>query len=135
VLSEEALIFVAGLAALGALALGVLELLWPTRPKHPVRRVSVPPAEPPPPPPIASSVASPRRWRSSRRRHARKGERLRYRRRQPTEPVTVALRAAFEEEPLPAPQPVVAVTPRRVPIAAVAPAPTDVDVVDHCFAL
>jgi tetratricopeptide (TPR) repeat protein len=139
VLSEEALIFLAALAALGALALGVLEVLWPTRPKHPVRRVSVPAAPPPPPPPIATSVAPPRRWRSRRRRHAMNDGRLPYRRRQPSEPVTVALRAAFEEEPLPipSPPPVVAVTPRRVPLAAVAPAPaqTDVDVVEHCFAL
>jgi tetratricopeptide (TPR) repeat protein len=103
VLSEEALIFLGGLAALGCVALGVLELLWPTRPKHPVRRVVVPPAAPPPPPaPVAATLMAPtRRWRSSRRRHALNGSGLPYRRRQSTEPVTVALRSAFEEEPLP----------------------------------
>lgn len=37
-LSEEALIVVAALGAIGLLVLGVLELVWPTRPRHPVRR-------------------------------------------------------------------------------------------------
>ncbi len=119
-LSEEALIFLGGLAALGALALGVLELLWPTRPKHPVRRTIVTP--PAVPPPLVTSVPSPRRWRSSRRRHAMNGARETSRRRHPSEPVTVALRAAFEEEPPP--------TPRRVALAD-----ADVDAVEHCFAL
>src|ERR1043166_1293037 len=36
-LTEEALIVLAAFAACGLLALGVLELLWPTRPKHPDR--------------------------------------------------------------------------------------------------
>jgi len=38
VLTEEALIVLAALVACGLVLLGVLELLWPTRPKHPVRR-------------------------------------------------------------------------------------------------
>jgi tetratricopeptide (TPR) repeat protein len=141
VLSEEALIFLGGLAALGAVALGVLELLWPTRPKHPVRPVVVPPAPPPPPPPpIVTSVTPPRRWRSTRRRHARNGARMPYRRRQPSEPVTVALRAAFEEEPLPAPPPLVTVTPRRVSLGPVGAAVVEdhgdaADAVERCFAL
>jgi tetratricopeptide (TPR) repeat protein len=36
-LSEEALIVVAAFGACGLLVLGVLELVWPTRPRHPVR--------------------------------------------------------------------------------------------------
>jgi hypothetical protein len=100
VLSEEALIFLGGLAALGAVALGVLELLWPTRPRHPVRRIVVT-AEPPPAagPSVAALMALPRRWRSRRRRHALNGNGMPYRRRASTEPVTASLRAAFEEEP------------------------------------
>ena len=128
-LSEEALIFVGGLIGLGAVALGVLELLWPTRPKHPVRRVIVTPV----PPPVAQ-VAPPRRWRSSRRRHAMNGPRAPYQARPPAEPVTDALRAAFEEEPPSAPPRVVAVTPRRVVLEV--PAPADAEsAVDACFAL
>jgi tetratricopeptide (TPR) repeat protein len=42
VLTEEALIVLAAIAACGLLALGVLELLWPTRPRHPVRRYPPP---------------------------------------------------------------------------------------------
>jgi tetratricopeptide (TPR) repeat protein len=38
VLSEEALIVLAAFGACGLLVLGVLELLWPTRSRHPVRR-------------------------------------------------------------------------------------------------
>ena len=37
VLSEEALILLAAFAALGFLILGVLNLIWPTRSRHPVR--------------------------------------------------------------------------------------------------
>src|SRR5207302_542969 len=43
VLTEEALIFVVALGALGLVVLGTLELLWPSKPRHPVRR-STPPA-------------------------------------------------------------------------------------------
>ena len=35
-LSEEALIVVAAFGACGLLVLGLLELVWPTRPRHPV---------------------------------------------------------------------------------------------------
>ncbi|HEV8472114.1 MAG TPA: hypothetical protein VGR82_04985, partial [Methylomirabilota bacterium] len=62
-LTEEALIFVVALGALGLVALGVLELLWPTRSKHPVRRQAAAPA-----PRVAAEP--PRRWRSNRPRHA-----------------------------------------------------------------
>ncbi|HXU89710.1 MAG TPA: hypothetical protein VFQ62_12730 [Methylomirabilota bacterium] len=116
-LSEEALIFLGGLAALGAVALGVLELIWPTRPKHPVRRASV--TFTPPPAPVSTPLAPLRRWRSHRRRHAVNGARTRYRRREPDQPVNAALRAAFEEEPL-------------RPAGSAEP---DVDAVEHCLAL
>jgi tetratricopeptide (TPR) repeat protein len=45
-LSEEALIVLAAFGACGLLVLGVLELVWPTRPRHPVR-VRRPPARRP----------------------------------------------------------------------------------------
>ena len=115
-LSEEALIFLAGLAALGAVALSVLELLWPTRPARPVRRTVATPAPSAPPP--VESVPPSRRWRSARPRHAMNGASAPYRGRQPSEPVTIALRAAFEEEPL-------------EPAARGG----DVDAVERCFAL
>ena len=123
-LTEEALIFLGGLAALGAVALGVLELLWPARPKHPARPASVTPTPPPPLPPlpVATSLAPPRRWRSTRRRHALNGPRTPYRRREPGEPASVALRAAFEEEPLPAE-------------SNAAVSESEVDAVEQCFAL
>ncbi len=120
-LTEEALIFLGGLAALGAVAIGVLELLWPTRPKHPTRPASVPST--PPPAPVSTSLASPRRWRSSRRRHASNGARAPYRRREAGEPASVSLRAAFEEEPLPLAEP------------DAAPSEVEVDAVERCFAL
>ena len=66
-LTEEALIVVGALIAIGLLVLGTLELLWPSRPKRGVQR------ELPPPPAVAPpSVASPppRRWRSQHPRHA-----------------------------------------------------------------
>ena len=144
-LSEEALIFLGGLAALGAVALGVLELLWPTRPKHPVRPSVAtpppPPVSPPSPPPVAvpaTSVTPPRRWRSNRRRHALNSSGMPYRRRPPSEPVTAALRASFEEEPLP--PSAVAVTPRRIAVEPAAPAHADAGVeiaddAERCFAL
>jgi tetratricopeptide (TPR) repeat protein len=56
-LSEEALIVLTAFGACGLLALGVAELLWPTRPRHPQPRSRVTmaaPVEPPvaaPPPP------------------------------------------------------------------------------------
>ena len=37
-LTEEALIVLAAIGACGLLVLGVLELMWPTRPRHPLRR-------------------------------------------------------------------------------------------------
>jgi tetratricopeptide (TPR) repeat protein len=71
VLTEEALIFLVALGALGLVVLGTLELLWPSRPKHPVRRAPAPAARATPPPEA-------RKWRSSRPRHAVRGEREPY---------------------------------------------------------
>jgi tetratricopeptide (TPR) repeat protein len=72
VLSEEALIVLAALAAVGLLVLGVLELLWPTRPRHPVRR----------PPPVSVRVPRPHRT-SALVRHAREPGQPGYARRTP----------------------------------------------------
>jgi tetratricopeptide (TPR) repeat protein len=66
VLTEEALIFLAALGALGLVVLGTLELLWPARPRHPVRR------------PAAAPAAAARKWRSSRPRHAPRDDRAPY---------------------------------------------------------
>ena len=70
-LSEEALIVLAAFGACALLVLGILELVWPTRPKHPARdRASVVPR-----------VARPHR-QSALTRHARERTRP-YARRQP----------------------------------------------------
>jgi tetratricopeptide (TPR) repeat protein len=73
-LSEEALILIAVVGAVALLVLGVLEILWPSRPRHPVRRspaspvkatappkpTTLPKAAPPPNPPrIPKPVAPP----------------------------------------------------------------------------
>ena len=83
-LTEEALIFLAALGALGLVLLGTLELLWPTKPKHPVRRASTPPtlalADSPETEPAAPAQ---RRWRSHHPRHAA-SVRDRYLKRPPT---------------------------------------------------
>jgi tetratricopeptide (TPR) repeat protein len=68
-LTEEALIFLAGLGACGLVVLGVLELLWPARPKHPRRR------RPPVPAPVPARHRSPERART---RHAREPGAPRY---------------------------------------------------------
>jgi tetratricopeptide (TPR) repeat protein len=81
-LNEDALLLLLLLVACGLVSLGTLELLWPTRPRHPLRRSSVardlsrrpparlvsqrpaarpsppsPPAAEPPPPPALTVVA------------------------------------------------------------------------------
>ena len=38
-LSEEALILLATFGAIALVVLGALELLWPSKPRHPVRRL------------------------------------------------------------------------------------------------
>ena len=91
-LTEEALIVLAALGALGLLVLGTLELLWPSRPKLPPRR------DPPPAPTMAPVVEepAPRRWRSSYPRHAA-GARERYLKRvMPTPAVDVSIGTAIQ---------------------------------------
>ena len=69
-LSEEALIVLAAFGACGLLVLGVVELLWPARPRHPVRRL---------PPPV---LHTPRPHRTSALvRHTLEAGRSPYRRR------------------------------------------------------
>jgi tetratricopeptide (TPR) repeat protein len=147
VLTEEALVFLGGLAALGCLALGVLELLWPTRPPPRVRAGTPAPAAAPPPTPepVAMPLAAvpaaavpprPRRWRSSRPRHARHRPESPYRRRQ-REEVTPELRSAFEEEPVTAPSGV-AIAPQAPSGSSASvfdPEARVASVVDRCFAL
>ena len=103
-LSEEALIVLAAFGACGLLILGVLELLWPTRPRHPVRRRAVVPRS-----------ARPHR-QSALVRHA-KDRRAPYGRPQ-TLPAPVALAPASPAVVLPTPP---AVETAAVPTAADAP--------------
>ena len=119
-LSEEALIFLGGLAALGLVALGVLELLWPTRSPHPARLPAK--SEAGLPPATAASPSRLRRWRSRRPRHALNGAGSPYRRRESKETGAVDLGTAFEEEP---------VTPAPV----LEPAIDVAGAADRCFAL
>ncbi|PYO45017.1 MAG: hypothetical protein DMD84_29580 [Candidatus Rokuibacteriota bacterium] len=125
-LTEEALIFVVALGALGLVVLGTLELLWPSKPKHPVRR-STPPA-----PAVASAsrrvdAAAERRWRSNRPRHAASARDSHVRRPQSTEPSR--------------PVPPFTRVPRARPPQPVEPAPLEpvaaraVSIVDRCFTL
>ena len=56
-LSEEALILIAAAGGLALLVLGIMELLWPTRPRHPVRRAQLTaPATPRVTPPAAAPL-------------------------------------------------------------------------------
>jgi tetratricopeptide (TPR) repeat protein len=126
VLSEEALIVLLAFGACGLLVLGILELLWPTRPRHPMRRAA-PPLRPRP------------HRQSALARHTRERGRGAYVRR-PAEGLTSPPPAAAPA-PLPTPEPLLA--PR--PLEAVAPAPIaaapppavgdDESVVEACFAL
>ena len=74
-LSEEALILIAVVGACALLVLGVMELVWPSKPRHPVRHL--PPA-PPKPVARAKTAAAPahaapvRRRRSKVSPHARR---------------------------------------------------------------
>jgi tetratricopeptide (TPR) repeat protein len=147
-LSEEALIVLAAVGAVGLLVLGVLELLWPTKPRHPVRqRTSETPR-----------AARPHR-QSALVRHARERGREPYARRQPaptSAPAPPALppRPPLLTSPPPSPAPLVAslpppepetlpgVAPGLAPAEAEAPAvadflesSSDEVVVETCFAL
>ena len=125
VLTEEALIFLGALGALGLVVLGTLELLWPSKPKHPVRK-STPPA------PASASrrvdAAAERRWRSNRPRHAASARDSHVR------------RQAKSAEP-PRPVPPFTLAPRARPPQPVEPAPLEpvaaraVAIVERCFTL
>ena len=70
-LSEEALILLAALGAVGLLILGTLELLWPSHRKRPSRREPLPaPAVAAAVPRAVAAMPSRRRWRSNHPRHA-----------------------------------------------------------------
>ncbi|HEV8586043.1 MAG TPA: hypothetical protein VGT02_13835 [Methylomirabilota bacterium] len=159
-LTEEALIFLAALGALGLVVLGTLELLWPAKPKHPLRRSATPA-------PATKAVAaapvesaSARKWRSARPRHAARGERHPYLRPpppvvaqgpRPVLPFTLAslIRPAEPLEPPPVPEgfepaapaaaaPLAAVPPAEPPPAPAEAAPAEVahvGTVDRCFEL
>ena len=141
-LTEEALIVFAALGALGLLALGTLELLWPSQPKRRVRREAIPAPAPAP---------EPRRWRSSHPRHAANAPQ-RYLKRE----TATAVPSPAQSTPAAEPALVAAADPALV--AAEAPATEEVvtgptaaeqvltrppateqvltgPLVDHCFAL
>ncbi len=134
-LTEEALIFLAALGALGLVVLGTLELLWPSKPRRAVRRATAPAATAP----VASRAdAAARKWRSSWPRHAVRGERAPYIRPpappaspplRPVQPFTLAslIRAPAPLEPPPVPEGLEPAPP---------PAPAArVPIVERCFEL
>jgi hypothetical protein len=128
-LSEEALIVLAGFGACGLLLLGVLELVWPTRPRHPVRVRRPAPAR------RSLPVRAGRAYRTSPlERHGLEGGRSPYIRRAPV---------TLPAEPLPVqaalPVAAVAETPALLPEPAAPLVTAEVarvgSVVDECFAL
>lgn len=143
-LSEEALIFLGGLAALGGVAISVLELLWPTRPRHPVRRVVAAAPDPVPPPAVPfpsppgpgpsppAPVAPRRRWRSSRPRHAMNGPRSPYQRRERGEAASAGAASPLTERGWSAPP---WELPPAAPPADAPPALEAAGAVERCFAL
>jgi len=118
VLTEEALIVLAALGALGLVVLGTLELLWPSRPKHPARGASTP-AEP-----------APRRWRSSIPRHAasRREAYLKM-------PPASALAPAPGQPPFPRAAPAAPVVEVAVTPAVESSVEGPIAIVDRCFEL
>jgi len=118
VLTEEALIVLAALGALGLVVLGTLELLWPSRPKHPARGASTP-AEP-----------APRRWRSSIPRHAasRREAYLKM-------PPASALAPAPAQPPFPRAAPAAPVVEVAVTPAVESSVEGPIAIVDRCFEL
>ncbi len=118
-LSEEALIVLAAFCACGLLVLGVLELIWPTRPRHPVRVRRPTPA---------SQILAAR----TARLHGTSPLERRALEPRPSPPG----RRAPQPRPLEAPMRVEAVAPAPVPaVAEVAASPRVGSVVDECFAL
>ena len=128
-LSEEALVLIAVVGACALLILGIVELIWPSKPRHPVRRSQAPPARPvraapavtkappaagPSRPATAPPAPSPRRRRSKVSPHARRHAGTAV----AAKPVaaTTARAAWATHRPTPAP-------PAPVPSEVAAPAP------------
>jgi tetratricopeptide (TPR) repeat protein len=133
VLSEEALVLIAVVGACALLILGIVELIWPSKPRHPVRRSPAPPARPvraapavtKAPPAVQSRPAAapaaepgPRRRRSKVSPHARRHAGTAV----AAKPVaaTTARAAWATHRPTPAP-------PAPVPSEAAPPEPVKVD--------
>ena len=125
-LSEEALIVLAAFGACGLLMLGVLELVWPTQPRHPVRR---PPARRP----LARVAHLPRAAALERPAPPRRPAPAR---RAPIAPPgeTPAPVAVLPEIVPPVPEPVV-VAPVVEPLVPEPVVARAASVVDECFAL
>ena len=134
-LTEEALIVLAALGALALVVLGTVELLWRSRPKHPVRPASPPEPSVSPEAPPAERAPVGRRWRSSHPRHAA-GARERYLKR-PTLADTApaaAVPAPLTSAPSNPPPPTVPPQPEpRIAVDRVVDSP--VAIVDRCFEL
>jgi len=144
-LSEEALIVLAAFGACGLLMLGVMELIWPTRPRHPVRLRRPAPMRRP----LAARAVGTHRM-SPMEEHALELRRSMRPRREPMSPPPAPLPVeaaapAAAPPPLPVTAPISAPAavpvnapieipppPARLPLVEVAHA---VSVVDECFAL
>jgi tetratricopeptide (TPR) repeat protein len=126
-LSEEALIVLAAFGACGLLMLGVLELVWPTQPRHPVRR---PPARRP----VARVTPLPRAAALERPAPSRRPAPAR---RAPIAPPveTPAPVAVLRETAPPMSEPLVAAPPVVEPVVVEPIAARAASVVDECFAL
>jgi tetratricopeptide (TPR) repeat protein len=124
VLTEEALIFLGALTAIGLAVLGTLELVWPSRRNRSPRQIAAPTVAPLSVEP--ASTASTRRWRSSHPRHAA-GATPRYlKRTQPVEPSPATTPVALSVDAI--------VLPSVEPAPAVESAPA-VASVDRCAEL
>jgi tetratricopeptide (TPR) repeat protein len=164
VLREEELILVAVVGGSALLILGILELIWPSTPRHPVRRPQ--PARAPPPPPAktptparTAAPAMPLRERRSQvsphaRPHAgsadRVGERVSFFSSVLPFPIEGLAAPVLEAEAERLPEPVVAAeappepppepSPAPLPASSPEPAPTatgraDLLLVERCFSL
>ena len=132
-LTEEALIFLGALTAIGLAVLGTLELLWPSRRNRAPRQTPAPSVAPLSVEP--APAAPPRRWRSSHPRHAA-GAPVRYLKRpQPVEP-SLANTPIVVPIVRPSVEPAAAVAVEPAPPGAVEPvAGAAVAGVDRCAEL
>ncbi len=130
-LSEEALILLAVVGACALLLLGVIELVWPSKPRHPVRRAPATPATTvgqAKPAATPAPVAPVRRRRSKVSPHAR-----------PHAGSAVEARSAMPPwaggEPPPMPEGAVPELPAPAPSEPAPSAKPDPLLVDTCFSL